>query len=30
LHNGLQASSLAGGVTDWWMRGGETESDYRR
>jgi rhodanese-related sulfurtransferase len=30
LHNGLKASSLAGGVTDWWMRGGETESDYRR
>jgi rhodanese-related sulfurtransferase len=30
LHKGLQASSLAGGVTDWWMRGGETESDYRR
>jgi rhodanese-related sulfurtransferase len=30
LHNGLQASSLAGGVTDWWMRGGETESDYQR
>lgn len=30
LHNGLKASSLAGGVTDWWMRGGDTESDYRR
>lgn len=30
LHNGLRASSLAGGVTDWWMRGGETESDFRR
>ena len=30
LRNGLKASSLAGGVTDWWMRGGETESDYRR
>jgi rhodanese-related sulfurtransferase len=30
LHHGLRASSLAGGVTDWWMRGGETESDYRR
>ncbi len=28
LRNGLQARSLAGGVTDWWMRGGETESDY--
>lgn len=30
LRHGVQASSLAGGVTDWWMRGGETESDYRR
>lgn len=30
IHNGLKATSLAGGVTDWWMRGGETESDYRR
>lgn len=30
LRNGVQAASLAGGVTDWWMRGGETESDYRR
>lgn len=30
LQNGLKARSLAGGVTDWWMRGGETESDYRR
>lgn len=30
LHNGLKAASLAGGVTDWWMRGGDTESDYRR
>ena len=28
--NGYKASSLAGGVTDWWMRGGETESDLRR
>jgi hypothetical protein len=23
--NGYKASSLAGGVTDWWMRGGEVE-----
>jgi rhodanese-related sulfurtransferase len=30
LQNGLKARSLAGGVTDWWMRGGATESDYRR
>lgn len=30
LHHGLKAASLAGGVTDWWMRGGDTESDYRR
>lgn len=30
LHNGLKAASLAGGVTDWWMRGGDTESDTRR
>ncbi|HNS02051.1 MAG TPA: rhodanese-like domain-containing protein [Anaerolineae bacterium] len=30
LRHGLRASSLAGGVTDWWMAGGETESDYRR
>ena len=30
IQNGFQASSLAGGVTDWWMRGGETESDFRR
>ena len=29
VHNGYRASSLAGGVTDWWMRGGETESDFR-
>jgi len=29
IHNGFQATSLAGGVTDWWMRGGETESDFR-
>ena len=28
--NGYKARSLAGGVTDWWMRGGETESDIRR
>lgn len=25
IANGYQASSLAGGVTDWWMRGGEVE-----
>ena len=30
IMNGYKASSLAGGVTDWWMRGGETESDLRR
>jgi rhodanese-related sulfurtransferase len=30
LQHGLRASSLAGGVTDWWISGGETESDYRR
>lgn len=30
LRQGLQASSLEGGVTDWWMQGGETESDLRR
>lgn len=30
LRNGVQAASLAGGVTDWWMHGGETESDQRR
>lgn len=30
LRHGLRASSLAGGVTDWWIGGGETESDYRR
>ncbi len=30
IHNGYRASSLAGGVTDWWMRGGKTESDLRR
>jgi rhodanese-related sulfurtransferase len=29
IHNGFTASSLAGGVTDWWMRGGPTESDFR-
>lgn len=29
IQNGYKASSLAGGVTDWWMRGGQTESDYR-
>lgn len=28
--NGFKASSLAGGVTDWWMRGGEVERDLRR
>lgn len=28
IHNGFKASSLAGGVTDWWMRGGTTESDF--
>ncbi len=27
IHNGFKASSLAGGVTDWWMRGGPTERD---
>lgn len=30
LRQGLRASSLEGGVTDWWMHGGETESDLRR
>lgn len=30
IHNGFQASSLAGGVTDWWMHGGRTESDLQR
>jgi rhodanese-related sulfurtransferase len=25
IMNGYKASSLAGGVTDWWMRGGEVE-----
>ena len=30
LRNGIEASSLAGGITDWWMRGGATESDFRR
>ena len=30
IQNGLQASSLAGGVTDWWMHGGKTESDHGR
>ncbi|MEZ4767356.1 MAG: rhodanese-like domain-containing protein [Caldilineales bacterium] len=30
IHNGYRASSLAGGVTDWWMRGGKTESGARR
>jgi rhodanese-related sulfurtransferase len=29
IYNGFQASSLAGGVTDWWMKGGQTESDFR-
>lgn len=29
LMNGYKASSLAGGVTDWWMRGGEVERDTR-
>lgn len=29
IHNGFTASSLAGGVTDWWMRGGPTASDFR-
>ena len=29
IQNGFRASSLAGGVTDWWTRGGQTESDYR-
>jgi rhodanese-related sulfurtransferase len=28
--NGYTASSLAGGITDWWMRGGDVESDMRR
>jgi rhodanese-related sulfurtransferase len=28
--NGYQAASLAGGVTDWTMRGGEVESELRR
>lgn len=30
ITNGYRASSLAGGVTDWWIRGGKTESDLRR
>ena len=30
IHNGYRASSLAGGVTDWWMRGGKTERGVRR
>lgn len=30
IHNGFRASSLAGGVTDWWMRGGQTEVGDRR
>ena len=30
IHNGYRASSLAGGVTDWWMRGGKTEGMTRR
>lgn len=30
LRNGIEASSLAGGITDWWIRGGETESDFHR
>lgn len=30
IHNGYRASSLAGGVTDWWMRGGKTEGAARR
>jgi rhodanese-related sulfurtransferase len=30
IHNGYRASSLAGGVTDWWMRGGQTEGNFRR
>lgn len=29
IANGFRASSLAGGVSDWWMRGGPTESDAR-
>lgn len=29
IQNGFRARSLAGGVTDWWTRGGQTESDYR-
>ncbi|MCS6842954.1 MAG: rhodanese-like domain-containing protein [Caldilineales bacterium] len=29
IMNGFKASSLAGGVTDWWMHKGPTESDYR-
>ena len=28
-HTGFKASSLAGGVTEWWMKGGETESEVR-
>ena len=30
LRNGIEAGSLAGGITDWWIRGGETESNFRR
>lgn len=30
IMQGFRAASLAGGVTDWWMRGGKVESDIRR
>ncbi len=30
LRNGIEASSLAGGITDWALCGGTTESDFRR
>ncbi len=29
IYNGFKAASLAGGVTDWWMHKGATETDYR-
>ena len=30
IQQGFRASSLAGGVTDWWIQGGDTESDSKR
>lgn len=30
IQQGFRAVSLAGGVTDWWIQGGDTESDAAR